>query len=197
MYKRSGNITKIKKSEKTEVQDIVLIESPIDLYVNSKLLVNIICLPKDLKELVVGFLFSIGMINIIEDIKNIKIDELDNKILIELNDSIDFKAINLELNPLSRVVDTTWGISSPWRNIIKKSLNNAKESLKPLDDLKLSSKVIFSSIIEMQKRTNLFRETGGCHGAAIFDINGKILSVKEIEIKKGFLFFSDKTKNII
>ena len=31
----------------------------------------------------------------------------------------------------------------------------------------------------MQRETHLYKETGGCHGAAIFDSNGKILSVKE------------------
>ncbi len=31
----------------------------------------------------------------------------------------------------------------------------------------------------MQKSTPLYRETGGCHGAGIFDIEGNLLSVKE------------------
>ena len=51
MFKRSVNITRIKKNEKIEEQDTVLVESPIDLHVNSEPLVNIICLPKNLKEL--------------------------------------------------------------------------------------------------------------------------------------------------
>ena len=41
------------------------------------------------------------------------------------------------------------------------------------------AKIIFSSIVEMQKNTHLFRETGGCHGAAIFDLNGNLISIKE------------------
>jgi len=43
----------------------------------------------------------------------------------------------------------------------------------------VSSELIFSSMIEMQKNTILFRETGGCHGAAIFDLNGTLITVKE------------------
>jgi FdhD protein len=31
----------------------------------------------------------------------------------------------------------------------------------------------------MQTETQLFRKTGGCHGAAIFNLNGKLLGVKE------------------
>lgn len=179
MFKRSVNITRIKKSEKENTQDIVLVESPIDIIVNSEPLVNIICLPKDLRELSIGFLYFIGIINSIEDIREIKIDELDNQIFIDLNDSIDFNIKDLDINPVSRVIDTTCGISSPWRNVIKKTLDNTKMSLKSKDNLKFHSEIIFSSIKQMQKETILFKETGGCHGAAVFDLDGKILSVKE------------------
>ena len=179
MFKRSVNITRIKKSEKIDEKDIVLIESPIDLNVNSEPLVNIICLPNDLKELAVGFLFSVGIINSIEDIKEIMVEELENKINVELKDSIDYKIQGLEINPVSRVIDTTCGISSPWRNLIKKTLDESKANIKTREEIKIKAEVIFNSIKEMQKNTSLYRETGGCHGAAIFDIEGKLLGCKE------------------
>ena len=149
MFKRPVNITRIKKNDKTELQDTVLIESPIDLFVNSERLVNVICLPKDLKELSIGFLYSIGIINSIEDLKDIEVNELENAVNVNLRDDIDFITKNLDINPVSRVVDTTCGISSPWRNIIKKTLDNieVKESLRADNILKLKSTVIFSAII--------------------------------------------------
>ncbi len=181
MFKRIVKISKIKKNEKEEIDDVVLYETPIDIYINSEKLVNIICLDKDLKELSVGFLFSIGIINSISDIKEIKINELENSVAFNLNDSIEFNLEDLEINPISRVVDTTCGISSPWRNAIKRSLNEArvKEDLNLKSNIKVKSSIIFSAIKEMQTSTPLYRETGGSHGAAIFDNNGKILSVKE------------------
>lgn len=181
MFKRSVNISRIKKNEKTELEDTVLIESPIDLYVNSEALVNIICLPHDLKELSVGFLYSIGIINSIKDVKDLNIDELENSVSVTLTDNIDFNIKDLEINPVSRVVDSTCGISSPWRNAIKKTLEKVKvkESLKAKSDIRLKSEVIFTAIKKMQLNTPIYRETGGCHGAAIFDIKGNLLSVKE------------------
>ena len=179
MFKRSVNITRIKKSKKSDEIDTVLIESPIDLNVNSEPLANIICLPKDLKELAVGFLFSIGIINSIEDIKEVNVDELDNKINVILQSSIEFKVQNLNLNPISRVVDTTCGISSPWRDLIKRTLDESKEAIKSRDDIKIKSELIYTSIKEMQKETVLYRETGGCHGAAIFNLEGRLLGCKE------------------
>jgi len=179
LFKRYVKITRIKKKEATELDDVVLIENPIDLYVNSEPLVNIICLPKDLKELAVGFLFSIGIINSIEDIKAINVNELENTIYIELIESIDFKIDNLDINPVSRVIDTTCGISSPWRNVIESAIHEVKKILKSKEEIKISPELILNSIKHMQEETLLYRETGGCHGAAIFDLNGNLLSVKE------------------
>ena len=181
MFRRKVKISRIKKGKKEETDDIILYESPIDLYINSKPLVNIICLAKDLKELSIGFLFSIGVIDSMKDIKEIKVNELENAIFVELKEEVKFNIENLDINPVSRVVDTTCGISSPWRNVIKESLekSNVKDAIKAKDYIKIKASTIFSAIKQMQINTPLYRETGGCHGAAIFDFNGNLLSVKE------------------
>ncbi|MFX1569220.1 MAG: formate dehydrogenase accessory sulfurtransferase FdhD [Promethearchaeota archaeon] len=181
MFKRKIKISKIKKDKREEIDDIVLYETPIDLYVNSKPLVNIICLANDLKELSVGFLFSIGVIYSIKDIKEISVDEIENNIFVELKKGNNFDIDTLDINPVSRVVDTTCGISSPWRAIIKESLDkaNVKESLKEKYKIKIKATTILSAMKEMQIATPLYRETGGCHGAAIFDLEGNLLTVKE------------------
>ena len=180
MFKRKINITRIKKQEKEDLQDIVLIEQPIDIFVNSEPLVNVICLPKDLRELTFGFLYSVGIINSIREVKNVKISELENNIFIELQDTIVFKTEDFDLNPVGRVVDTTCGISSPWRKLIKNRLEEAKvkEKLWSEDKIRIKSDIIFSAIKIMQSETPLYRETGGCHGAAV-DLDGILLSVKE------------------
>lgn len=181
MFKRKVQISKIKKDKKEEIEDIVLYETPIDIYVNSEPIVNIICLAKDLNELSVGFLFSVGIINSISDIKEIIVNEIENSVYVNLIDKVNFNINQLEINPVSRVVDTTCGITTPWRNAIKKSLEDAKvkEDLKAKSGIKIKSSMIFSAIKKMQISTPLYRETGGCHGAAIFDVKGNILSVKE------------------
>ncbi len=179
MFQRKVNITRVHKEEKKEELDTVLIESPIDIFVNSEPLVNIICLNKDLKELTVGFLFSIGIINEIDDINIIKIDNLKGRVYVELVDSIDFNSKILEMNPVSRVIDTTCGIPSPWRNLIKDKLEEVKNSDHSKESIILDSDIIFSAMIKMQKETPLFKETGGCHGAAIFGLEGNLVAVSE------------------
>lgn len=179
MYKRSVKITRIKKDESVQMEDSVLIESPIDISINSIDLVNIICLPRDLKELAIGFLYSIGIINTIDDVKEIQVDELDNKIAVTLNENLDFNSEDLEINPVSRVVETTCGITSPWRAAIKKTLDNAQLTIDPEKKVLLPASLIQKCIVEMQKQTLFFRETGGCHGAAVFTFDGELIAVKE------------------
>ena len=181
MFKRKVNITRIKKDKKEDLQDTVLIEAPVDIYINSEPIVNIICLRKDLKELAFGFLFSIGVINSADDVKEIKTSELDNNIYVTLQNSINLNFDDFNMNPVSRVVDTTCGIPSPWREVIKKSLDDAhtQELIKSIDSVRINASTIFSAIKKMQVSTPLYRETGGCHGAAIFDFDGNLLSVKE------------------
>ena len=179
MFQKKVNITRVHKEEKKEEMDTVLIESPIDIFVNSEPLVNIICLNKDLKELTVGFLFSVGIINEINDINILKIDNLKGQVYVELVDSIDFNSKIMELTPVSRVIDTTCGIPSPWRNLIKEKLIETEDILNLNTQFVVSSELIFSSIIEMQKETPLFKETGGCHGAAIFDLEGNLIAASE------------------
>jgi len=177
--KRSVNITRIKNSEKTEELDVVLIESPLDIIVNSESIVSIICLPNFLEELALGFLFSIGIINSIDEIEKTDLDNMEGKIHITLKKPIDIKSDMNDINPISRVIDTTCGLPSPWRDVIKGTLEVSKKALLSKNSIKLKSDIIFSSIIRMQKETKLFRETGGCHGAAIFNIEGELLTVKE------------------
>ena len=179
MYERRVNITRIDKDKKNDDVDIVLIEQAIDIYIDSNPIANIICLPKDLKELAVGFIFSLGIINSFSEIKTIQVDELQGSVHVYLNVPLtDINGI-FEINPTSRVIDTTCGIPSPWRKIIQDKIHDAKGSKLITNDFRLNKEIIFSSIIEMQKQTQLFRKTGGCHGAAIFDSNGKILTIKE------------------
>lgn len=180
MFKRKINITRIKNKEKENLQDIILIEQSIDIFLNSESLVNIICLPKDLRQLTFGFLYSIGIINSIDEVKILKVAELENNIFVELNETINFKIEDFSMNPISRVIDTTCGISSPWRKLIKSRLDEAKVKDRLwLKDLRIKSDIILLAIKKMQSETLLYRETGGCHGAAIFDFNGNLLSVKE------------------
>lgn len=180
MYKRKIHITRIKNKKKSELIDDVLIEQSLDIYVNSEPLVNILCLPIDLKDLAIGFLYSVGIINSFDDIKNINLDEQEFEIYIQLKDKTPLNIKDLKINPVSRVIESSSGITSPWRETIKKALEKNCASDQQINkELLIKADQIYSAINEMQIKTKLYRQTGGCHGAALFDFNNHLLSVKE------------------
>jgi FdhD protein len=179
MFKRKIPITKIKKSEVSNIEDTILIEKSIDIYVNSHPLVNVICLPKNLKELAVGFLFSIGIIDTYNDIQSVEVSRSNEKIDIWLKKSKSYDPKAFEVEPISRVVDTTCGIPSPWRKQIKRVLMESNDSPLKEKSVKIKASTISESIKQLHLGTELFRETGGCHGAGIFTLEGDIIAIKE------------------
>lgn len=179
MYKREIPITEIKNGKKLEHFDTVLIEKSFDLVVNSHSLVNMVCLPKDLKELGVGFLFSFGIIESKESISEVNVNFKKSRIEITLKDSVEFNINEIRMNPISRVTSTDSGLTMPWRETLREVLDKKMPLQFSENDYVLHSSIIFQAIRKMQEETELFRATGGCHGAAIFDIEGRLISLKE------------------
>ncbi len=176
MYKRPYKIKKLQKGQLHNVEDIILIEKPITIKINTKSIVNIICLPKDIKELAVGFLYTTGFIDSINEIKKIEINTIENEVSISIDDAKAAKIENLETSKYIRDINTACGIPSIWRELILNSIEQSKEEH---DEIKIPHEIIFKSIVKMQKETILFKETGGCHGAALFNLQGNLIDIFE------------------
>lgn len=177
-YQRSIKITQFGKNGRREIDDIVLVEKPVDIFINSKPLANIISLPKNLKELAIGFTFSIGLINSVTDVDEILIDRSKFKVELSLKNK-DLDPTTIDINSVNRVVETSCGISSPWRDYIKKALQDIDKNERKTDNIRIPVQTIHHTIVNMQKNTSLFKETGGCHGAGIFDLKGYKICVME------------------
>lgn len=179
MIKRKIKITQIKDNKKSEKSDIVLIEKPVNIYLNNNHLVSIICLPESIKELAVGFLFSIGLIDDLTDIVKIEPKQGEShNIFIQLTKDKVLSDQDLKALPMGRVIETASGTTPSWRKIIKGTLREEKRKSTE-GFITVHSKVIFSALRQLQTETLLFRKTGGCHGAALFSFEGDLLSLKE------------------
>ena len=69
------NILRIKGENINEEEDILVIEYPFTIFLNDKEIITLLCSPKSLKELTVGFLYSEGFIDKLDNIEKIFIDE--------------------------------------------------------------------------------------------------------------------------
>ncbi|MFZ7132682.1 MAG: formate dehydrogenase accessory sulfurtransferase FdhD [Eubacteriales bacterium] len=146
------------------VDDFVVVEYSMSIYINDHYFVTLLCTPKSLEALVIGYLQSEGIIEQIEDIRNIQIRPEIGKawVYLKTQDIFDFKGDQLVLE---RVITTACGkgrtVSFPM--VDKKIRINSPLSID-------NDKVI--RLMQMfSKQSNLFQRTGGVHSCALCTYN--------------------------
>lgn len=75
-------IEKIEKYKDLSLMDEVIVEYPLEIYVNGEKFKRLSLTPIEIENLVIGHLYSENLINSISDIKNLKIEE--NKVYVDL-----------------------------------------------------------------------------------------------------------------
>ncbi len=151
-------ITVISEGFRKDTTDFVTAEVPLTIEVNQKEMVTLLCSPVDLKELVLGFLYTSGFIRKPADLKKLIIDQQRWKAAVE---------IDPELFPEKLLFKRLY-TSGCGKGII---------FYNPLTSIhrRLSSKSTFpgKNIIELmkkfQKSSPEFKETGGVHSAGLCD----------------------------
>jgi len=139
-------ITRISGKKKEETKDIVVKEISLTIFLNGKRVKRLCCSPDELKELVLGFLYSQGKLDKLKDLESLKWYEKKRSI----------KGKTLTPTP-----------KEPRLLRVRSNLRIKKES-------------IFSLALEMEKRSKLFRATGGVHSACLTNRKKIILFTEDI-----------------
>ena len=69
------SILKLTEESRNNIDDVVVREYALTIILNSEELVTLLCTPKDLDYLAIGFLFSEGLLENKDEIKKIKVDD--------------------------------------------------------------------------------------------------------------------------
>jgi FdhD protein len=153
--------------------DEVAAEFPLTIVLNGEEFATLVCSPDHLKEMVVGFLASEGIIRLPnKDIKSVTIDE-----------SKGFAYVELHFKPnLSHQLHS--------KRYIGSCCGKSRQSFYFTSDVKTAktsrSKVILTPeqcvyLMEtMQNKSVVFKQTGGVHNAALCDVNGVLLTRTDI-----------------
>ncbi len=80
---REFKILRVTEEGRCEVEDVVAREFPLTIILDNQELVTMLCTPKDLKYLAVGFLSSEGLIQNKEEIRKIILDERRGVVRVE------------------------------------------------------------------------------------------------------------------
>jgi len=182
-------IKKIKASGWEEIQDIIPAEILLTIVINNRRVSTISCSPGNEIELSVGYLVSSGYVKEYSKINTISLceDEEDfyenDKIFSKRNRGSEFKLnkkiiascdIDDEsLVKLSKTRFITSGCGSIDDFILENELKNVSSNIK------FNSRVILKLNLETSSYQKYKKEFGGLHSAAIFDRDGKLISIME------------------
>jgi FdhD protein len=163
------DIKRYDSSGTEDVEDIVIKEVPITIILNNQELVTLLCSPLDLKYLAVGYLFSEGLLTDKRDIEKVSVDEAKGIVRVETI---------TEVTPEGDIAFKRLITSGCGRGASLYSLADAKDLAEVKSDMTVSADAIFGLVKQFQNQSQIFKETGGVHSAALCD-KQSILIFKE------------------
>jgi FdhD protein len=136
-------------------KDVVAVEAPITLSIESVGSFTILAIPSDLEALAVGFAYTEGLIHSIEDVLALQVKDHTITLKIENPDAHDKKR-NLIMTSACGLCGT---------RLIEKQL---QEKITQPRTLSLTPSEILSCLEVLRSHQPLFQQTGATHAAAIF-----------------------------
>jgi len=166
-------ITKVSSGKKEEIEDVVVTEAPLTIFLNKEKVLTLLCTPQDQEYLAVGFLFSEGLIQNQKGIERINFDRKKNEI------GIFTKSQRSLPSDFSQTKILTSGCAKGVTFSKMENVDPAKDLLIDLQ-ITLTSSEIQTLMHEFEKRSVLFRKTGGVHAAALADKNKILIYFEDI-----------------
>ncbi len=155
-------ILRYKEGSIREINDYIAVEEKINIIINGNEIVSLVCTPLQIRELVIGFLLTEGIINGHFCAESLSIKYGDE---ISVNIILDGEIKEHQMTITSGCVG---GITF-----------SAKREIKRISDkFVLTAEILKNLFNDFNQKSELFRMTGCVHSAAIADIK-KIISFSE------------------
>ena len=171
-----------------QAKDMLAVEEPLEIRIGygtenerqQKSISVTMCTPGSDFELATGFLFTEGIIKSKNDILSTRYftginttENKDNIVLVELQPGVVFDAKKIERHFYTSSSCGVCGKSSI--DAVKNIFENDPVS----DNIKIDAPVIIELPELLRKRQEVFEDTGGLHASALFDLQGKLLLLRE------------------
>lgn len=165
------SVLRLSADKSSCIQEYIIRESPLTIYVNNKELLTLLCTPADLEYMAVGFLWAEGMIQAREDIVKLVASKEKGMVWAELKEDKPF----IEEMMFKRLVTSGCAKGATFYNPLDASLAMAVNS-----NFKVQPQEVLSLVLKLQKESYLFQTTGGVHGAAICERDKFIFFCEDI-----------------
>jgi FdhD protein len=152
------NILRVKGENLINEEDILVIEYPFTIYLNDEEIITLLCSPKSLKELTLGFLYSEGFIDDISNVENIQIEEEKGIAYVYLRE----RKLLAEKLQGKRTITSGCGKGTLFYNVLDSF--KSKKIERPLD---IKIEEIKLLVKEFNFKSEIFLNTGGVHSCAL------------------------------
>jgi len=149
-------------------KDKVVVEKPLEIFINGKKFFLCLCLPTKKKELAIGLAFCENLISTKTDIKKIEIRK--NKLYLQTTKTLKKENQEKYITSSSGSRDSSLDDFFPLKKNKCKKINSTD---------KISSASIFKIQKDFFSKQKIFPKTGGTHAAAIYNLQGKNLAFAE------------------
>jgi len=168
----------------TPVSDALVVEVPVQLFIEEEPLTVSMCTPTHIREWAYGILFTEGIIRSADQVLSYSEEEVDHQITIRVSLNNATQAIT---NKRSLLSVSACGICGKTAFEPATRSDDERSSMTLRDDRgaddERSSVTLRESIAQMivklRESQTLFEETGGCHAAGVFNREGQFIFASE------------------
>lgn len=167
----SQNIVKYNGHNFIEEEDDIAVESALTIILDGAEFATMVCTPSELKELVVGFLASEGVIRVYQDIQSIHIDEEKGFAYVDL---VNKHSIQKDFHS-KRFIGSCCGKGRQFY-----FHNDVKTAKTVMTKLTVTPEQCHELMKQMQESSSHFQQTGGVHNAALCTKDGIVAARTDI-----------------
>lgn len=154
-------VERVTKGGKQEAEDLVTKELPLTIMLNKRELATLLCSPLDLSCLAIGFIFSAGLLKSKDEVEKIAVDDQKGLVHVETREDKEpadrLPSKQLITSGCGRVI---WGGYYP---------ANAPGQKKVTSQFSVSAAQVLALVRQFQRKSQIFKATGGVHSAALCD----------------------------
>ncbi|NMA86212.1 MAG: formate dehydrogenase accessory sulfurtransferase FdhD [Tissierellia bacterium] len=165
------DIIRVKGDILQREEDIVIVEYPFTLFIEDKEIITLLCSPSSLEYLALGFLYSEGFIDSLEDITKINIDKEKGICNIKLY-NVNKLRDNLRGK---RTITSGCGKGTLFYNVLDSFKSQKVENILPIEIEKIKLLVR-----EFNRKSELFKDTGGVHSCALCNYDEILIFEEDI-----------------
>ena len=161
---------RLTKEDKSSIEEAIATEFPVTIILNDQELVTLLCSPKNLEYLAVGFLSSEGFLNSKDEIKKIVVDDQKGVVRLE---TVGDKGLAQDVL-FKRLITSGCGRGASFYSAADAA------SQKVESQMKISADEIFALVREFQHSSEVYLATHGVHSAALCDRKSILIFSEDI-----------------